>query len=265
MGIKKRLKLVLTKRELKYYSSLNKVKYRKIEQKFIVEGIKLVDEALKSDFECELILTSESFAKNNSRRLNTYKHSTIVQTISDIDFESIADTKTPQGILAIVEIPLQRYVDETRKNTIIALENISDPGNIGTIIRTCDWFGINEIIISSNSVDLYNPKVIRSTMGSLFHLNIYITENIYSTLKTLQKSGKSIICADMNGDNIYTLKKENNCVIVFSNEANGPTHELLRISDSIVTIPKFGTAESLNVATAAAIIISEYKRIRKHY
>lgn len=251
---------MLTKRELKYYSSLNKVKYRKIEQKFIVEGIKLVDEALTSNFECELLIASESFAKTNHDKLNNYKHTTIVQTISDHDFSTIADTQTPQGILAIMEIPLQRYIDETRNETIVALENVSDPGNVGTIIRTCDWFGIKEIIISSNSVDIYNPKVIRSTMGSLFHVNIHISESISTTLKTLKKSGKLIYCADMNGESVYQSTKSKSSVLVFSNETHGPTNELIEIADSIITIPKYGEAESLNVSTAAAIIISEFAK-----
>ncbi len=249
---------MLTRREIKYYSSLNKLKYRKIEQKFIVEGIKLVDEALKSSFECELIIASQSFSKKHLPILDSYKHKTIVQTINDNDFQSIADTKTPQGILAIMEMPLQRYIDETHSDIIVALENISDPGNVGTIIRTCDWFGVKEIIISSNSVDIYNPKVIRSTMGSLFHIQTYITDNILGTLKTFKNFGKKILCADMNGDNVYTSSRHKNSVLVFSNEANGPSKELLNISDNIITIPKFGNAESLNVATAAAIIISEY-------
>lgn len=252
---------MLTKRELKYYSSLNKAKYRRIEQKFIVEGIKLVDEAISSNFDCELIIASDSFAKSHSEKLNKYMHSTIVQTIPDYNFSTIADTQTPQGILAIMEIPLQRYIDETRDNTVVALENISDPGNVGTIIRTCDWFGIKDIIISSNSVDIYNPKVIRSTMGSLFHVNIHISENIIGTFKALQQNGKEIICTDMDGENIYTFPRNKSSVLVFSNEANGPTERLLEIADSIVSIPKFGEAESLNVSTAAAVIISEFVKL----
>ena len=251
---------MLTKQELKYYSSLNKVKYRKLEQRFIVEGIKLVDEALKSCFNCEVIIASNSFAKSHSSLLDEYKHKTIIQIISDNDFNKIADTQSPQGIIGIMEMPLQRYIDETREKTVVALENISDPGNVGTIIRTCDWFGIKDIIISSNSVDIYNPKVIRSTMGSLFHVNIHISENIIGTLKTLQKKGKKVLCADMDGENIYTLEKEKTSVLVFCNEANGPSEKLLEIADSKITIPKFGEAESLNVATAAAVVISEFTK-----
>lgn len=249
---------MLTKRELKYYSSLNKVKYRKIEQKFIVEGIKLVDEAIKSNFDCEVIIANDSFANTHTEKLNKYKHSTIVQTISDIEFSAITDTQTPQGILAIMEIPLQRYMDDTKEEIVVALENISDPGNVGTIIRTCDWFGIKNIIISSNSVDIYNPKVIRSTMGSLFHINIHISENIYGTLKALKQNGKSILCADINGESIYTFNKIKSSVLVFSNEAHGPTERLLEISDSIISIPSYGKAESLNVATAVAVVVSEF-------
>ncbi len=251
---------MLTKRELKYYTSLNKVKYRKIEQKFIVEGKRLVDEAVESNFDCEVIIASESFAKTNTEKINKYKHRTIVQTIADNDFSTIADTQTPQGVLAIMEIPLQRYIDETKEGLVVALENISDPGNVGTIIRTCDWFGINDIIISSNSVDIYNPKVIRSTMGSLFHVNIQISENIVGTLKAFKQKGKKIFCADMNGENIYDFNKSKSAVLVFSNEASGPTERLLEIADSIITIPKFGNAESLNVATATAIVVSEFAK-----
>lgn len=252
---------MLTKRELKYYSSLNKLKYRKIEQKFIVEGIKLVDEAINSNYDCEVIIASDSFAETHSDILNKYKHSTIVQIIPENDFATIADTKTPQGILAIMEIPLQRFIDENRDSTIVALENISDPGNVGTIIRTCDWFGIKNVIISSNSVDIYNPKVIRSTMGSLFHVNLHISKNIIGTLKALQKNGKLILCADMSGESIYSITKDSSSVLVFSNEANGPTERLSEIADSIISIPKFGDAESLNVATAAAVVISEFAKI----
>jgi TrmH family RNA methyltransferase len=249
---------MLTKNELKYYSSLNKVKYRKLEQRFIVEGIKLVDEALKSYFDCEVILVSDSFAKSHPSVLDEYKHKTIIQIISDIDFNKIADTQSPQGIMAIMEIPLQRYIDETTDKTVVALENISDPGNVGTIIRTCDWFGIKDIIISSNSVDIYNPKVIRSTMGSLFHVNIHISESLVGTLKTLQQKGKKIFCADMNGKDVYSFTKTKSSVLVFCNEANGPSERLLEMVDSKITIPKFGDAESLNVATAAAIVVSEF-------
>lgn len=251
---------MLTKRELKYYSSLNKVKYRKIEQKFIVEGIKIVDEALASYYDCEVVITSEKFAKAHSKKLIEYKHKTIVQTISDSDFTSIADTHTPQGVLAVMEMPLQRYVDDTKDSTIVALEDISDPGNVGTIIRTCDWFGIKDIIISNNSVDIYNPKVIRSTMGSLFHVNIHISENIIGTLKALQQKGKKIFCADMDGENIYKTYKGEKSVLVFCNEANGPTERLLEISNSTITIPRLGNAESLNVSTAAAVVISEFAK-----
>jgi len=249
---------MLTKRELKYYSSLKKTKYRKIEQRFIVEGIKLVDEAISSNFECEIVLASSDFIKKNSEIIEKIKHSTIVQPVSESDINTIADTKTPQGILAVVETPLQRYIDETANGIIVALENISDPGNIGTIIRTCDWFGIKDLIISSNSVDIYNPKVIRSTMGSIFHVQIHITDNIIGTLKALKNSGKKIYCADMEGESLYSSGKSNDGILVFSNEANGPTEKLLDISDSIITIPKLGNAESLNVASAAAIVISEF-------
>lgn len=251
---------MLTKNELKYYSSLLHKKYRKKENKFIVEGKRLVDEALASNYECDLIICSTPFFESNQLFVSNINKEIPVKTIIEKDFKKLSDTISPQGIAAILEIPKTKSDVSINKNLVVALENISDPGNLGTIIRTCDWFGIEHVIISSNSVELYDPKVIRSTMGSIFHLDILVADNLYSTLGLLKQTGSRILCADLNGDNIFDYKIIEKSVLVLSNEAHGPTKELLDISDKIISIPRIGNAESLNVASAGAILIAELTR-----
>lgn len=249
---------MLTQNELKYYSSLKQKKYRQKENKFIIEGKRLVEEALKSKYRCELVIMSQSFLDKNkppafSRHLRT-------EIINDKSYQKLTDTKSPQGISAVMfMLPAVLGINSDEK-LIIALENISDPGNVGTIIRTCDWFGVHSVIISQGSVDLYNPKVIRSTMGSLFHISIFESADFYDDLLKLKKKGMKILCSDMDGRNIFTYKGKGNSVLVMSNEAHGPTETALKLSDDILTIPKQGKAESLNVASAAAVMIAQLTR-----
>jgi TrmH family RNA methyltransferase len=145
-------------------------------------------------------------------------------------------------------------------NLIVALDNISDPGNAGTIIRNCDWFGIKELILGENCVELYNPKVLRASMGSVFHLEISETQNLIDTLKKLKEKGYSIICTDMKGENVFKYYLGEKSIIIFSNEAAGPSQEILNLADKKITIPQIGNAESLNVASASAVILAEFTK-----
>lgn len=248
---------MLTQKELKYYSALLQKKYRQRERKFIVEGKRLVEEVLKSKYKCELVIISESFAQKDDLMLTKISNDIKTEIISDNNFQKLTDTKTPQGVAAVVSM-LSSLIKITKDEyLIVALEDISDPGNVGTIIRTCDWFGIRTVIVSPDSVDLFNPKVIRSTMGSLFHINVYESNDFYADLIKLKRLGKKILCSDMNGDNILTHKTKESAVLILSNEAHGPTETSLKLSDEIITIPRIGNAESLNVASAAAIMIAQ--------
>ena len=143
---------------------------------------------------------------------------------------------------------------------IVALENISDPGNLGTIIRNCDWFGVNNILLSKECAEIYNQKVIRASMGSLFHLSIIEENDLINSLKDLKTKNYDIVTADLDGENLYKFKRGKDIAIVFCNEANGPSKELLKISNRKITIPQKGKAESLNVASASAVILSELTR-----
>ena len=244
----------MTHEELKYYSSLLRKKYRSSEKKFLVEGKKSVQEGIESNFSCEKIFVSQKFF-DNTRSRKLFKRAD-VEVLKKSELLRITDTMTPQGITAVFRIPENNKIEEIKSKTIVYAENIADPGNLGTIIRICDWFGIETLLVSDNTVDVYNPKVIRSSMGSIFHINII--ENVESkTLEILKKKGYKLLCADLQGENLYDLDISNKKIIAFSNESVGPTEELLKRSDYKITIPKFGKAESLNVASASAIILSE--------
>jgi RNA methyltransferase, TrmH family len=244
----------MTHEELKYYSSLLRKKYRTTEKKFLAEGKKTVEEGIDGNFFCEKIFVSQKFFENTrSRKL--FKR-VEVEVLKKSELLRLTDTMTPQGITAVFRIPANKKIEEIKSNTIVYAENIADPGNLGTIIRICDWFGIETLLVSDNTVDVYNSKVIRSSMGSIFHINI-IEDVEKNTLETLKKKGYKLLCADLQGENLYEFNVPAKKIIAFSNESAGPSEELLKKSDYKITIPKFGKAESLNVASASAIILSE--------
>lgn len=251
---------MLTSNELKYYSSLLKKKYRSMENKFIVEGKRFVDEGIKSDYECELIIHTSKFNLAGLSNYEIVRSKNIrVEQIKTSEFKKLSDTKTPQNIAAVFH--RKKYsADYKNRTLIVALENISDPGNLGTILRTCDWFGISHIIISGTSADLYNPKVLRSSMGSIFHVNAVCPDDFYGELSAFKADGYSIVCADLNGTDIYNYTPAGKAIIVFCSEAHGPSDSLRKLIDERVTIPRLGDAESLNVASASAIILSQLTR-----
>lgn len=248
---------MITKNELKYYCSLLHKKYRISENKFIAEGGKLVEEALNSNYKAEVIFCTSSFRENNSFFRNKLLENSRIEVIKDVEFEKLSDTKSPQGIAGVFYQKKEDKVKKFSNNIIAALENISDPGNLGTIIRNCDWFGINEIILDKNCAEVFNPKVLRASMGSVFHLSIYDKEDLIDSLKQAKEKKYEIITADLKGDNLYEINKSKKTIVVFCNEANGPSEELLKITDKKITIPGKGKAESLNVASASAVILSE--------
>lgn len=254
---------MLTKNQLKYYTSLHRKKNRKEENKFLVEGKRIVEEGLKCDYVCELVFLSNSFKVSNPDILKQLINSKIrFELLKEEDFEKLCLTKNPQGIAAVF---YKKNIDQKsyqHSKIIVALENISDPGNEGTIIRNCDWFGIKEIIIGENCVELFNPKVIRSTMGSIFHLNIFEEENLLLKINLLKTHGYQIVCADINGDNLFEFNPSQKSLIIFSSEAFGPSNEIIKLSDKIITIPKKGKAESLNIASASAVILSYLSNIK---
>ena len=255
---------MISSRELKYYSSLLIKKYRVEENKFLVEGKKIVEDGLASNFNCEAIFATQAFIDSEPEIINTaQRKSSKFYQIKSAEFQRLSDTRSPQGIAAVFSPrKASKNISDLKENMLILIDNISDPGNLGTILRTCDWFGFNFVLISKYSVEYLNPKVIRSSMGSIFHLNIFqdVNENDLSVLK---ENGYKFITTDLDGESIYKFKLPDKSIISFSNESSGPGEMLQKYSAHKITIPKIGKAESLNVASAAAIILSKLTNNKK--
>jgi len=250
---------MISQKELRFYSSLLSKKHRRSEKKFLVEGKKSVLEGLNSSYGCEIIFVTHKFVEENEKVISDIDSvGEKMVTLKQKEFQKISDTESPQGIAAAFIKPYFSF--STKKfegdKIIVMLDNISDPGNLGTIIRNCDWFGVNNIFLSENIVDYTNPKVIRSSMGSVFHVNLFecIT---YEKLDELRLIGFEILCANIEGENIFSYQSKKKKILILSSESHGPSEEFVKISDKKITIPKIGSAESLNVASASAVLLSQ--------
>lgn len=241
---------MISKNQIKIINSLQQKKFRKIHQQFFAEGKKVIQELLNSNFELiELFTTQESFPNVSKSKINT---------ISEADLKKISALVTPNESLAIFKIPNENKL-KMESGLTIALDDIRDPGNMGTIIRLADWFGVLQIVCSNATVDVYNPKVVQSTMGSLARVSlVYLNLNDY-----LKTCNIPIYGTLLEGKNIYSEKLISNAVIVLGNESNGISTPIQELITQKITIPRFGTlqeTESLNVATATAIVLSEFCR-----
>ena len=212
---------------------------------FIVEGEKGISEFLNSDFELEKLYTTETIFDLDQQNL-----------ITNSELKKISNLKTPNTALAVFKIPDSKPIES---KFILALDNVRDPGNLGTIIRLCDWFGIEDLVCNFETVDCYNPKVVQSTMGSLSRVNVS-----YSNLENFLKgSDLPTFGTFMDGENIYGQKLPNEGVVILGNEANGISKSIESLTEIKLAIPRFGrlkNTESLNVAAATAIVLSEFKR-----
>lgn len=240
---------MVSKNQIKLISSLHQKKYRIAHQLFIAEGVKGINELLKSNFELEhLYVTIDEF-KSVSTTQKT--------VISDADLKKISALTTPNTCLAVFKIPKEKTI--INNGLIVALDTIRDPGNMGTILRLCDWFGINQVVCSKETVDLYNPKVVQATMGSIARVNV----NYLNLKDFLETTSLPIYGTFMDGEDLYNSEITNEGIIILGNEANGISKEIEALVTKRITIPRFGNlqqTESLNVATATAIVLSEFKR-----
>lgn len=239
---------MLSKQDIKFITSLQDKKFRIKYAKFVAEGEKIISELIHSPFfKLETLYTT-------SPLLKTLEPQNQVQ-ISSSELLKISGLTTPNQCLAVFKILNTTHHIDVQQNTILAFDKIRDPGNLGTIIRTADWFGLSQIMCSEDSVDVFNPKVIQSSMGSLARVRV-----IYSDLKTeisrIQKSGFKIYAADLSGKTIDNHDFKQKQMMVFGNEANGLTDDIRVLCDDSITILQKGGAESLNVSIAAAIFMS---------
>ncbi|AUG57226.1 MAG TPA: 23S rRNA (guanosine(2251)-2'-O)-methyltransferase RlmB [Ruminiclostridium sp.] len=252
---------------IKEVKSLKNRKYREAKNMYFIEGIRFVQEALKENIKPYKIFISEKLegVKGGKEILKTINEKKLDYFVLPHKlFKEISDTDNPQGILAQIEMKkysLEEMVNEN--NFLVVLDAIQDPGNMGTIIRTADAAGATGVVLSEGCVDVYNPKVLRSTMGSVFHVPIYNSKDILKDLKYF-KEKKIMICAShLEGETAYfNLENVDNVAIVIGNEARGIRDDIKDISDVLVKIPMKGRAESLNASIAAGLLIFEIMRKR---
>lgn len=233
---------------------------RKEQGVFVAEGRKLLQEA-KDYGSVRTIFATESFAQDEKNK--DLLSDTRVEIVADKVFWNLADTVTPQGVLALVEMPsytLDTLLDN-KNGRFIILENLRDPGNLGTIMRTAEGAGMTGVILSRKSVDLFNPKVVRATMGSIFRQPFVYVEDIYETILLMQKKKYRIFGTAMEGDILYDeVDYRGKTGIVIGNEAAGVTEQMISMMDKKVRIPMAGQLESLNAAVAAALFMYEAAR-----
>jgi TrmH family RNA methyltransferase len=227
--------------ELKHMASLHLSKYRYKYGQFTVEGRKAVSELFHSNLEVVKIVSTQEFLKRNSIDFE-------VDVISDVDYKKISQFDTPPGILALVNIPEPASWNANQPLTL-ALDGISDPGNLGTIIRIADWYGIKQILLSDDCVDQYNAKCISASMGSFCRIDC-----IYTDLTTALV-GKTVYGAYLNGESVYQVKTVNPSVLVIGSESHGIRKSLKNAITNPITIPRKGSAESLNAGIATAILV----------
>jgi len=240
---------MVSKNQIKLITSLQQNKFRTAHQLFCAEGVKVIEELVHSTFELVHIYQTEAIFENVSPEKTTL--------ISESDLKKISSLTNQNNCLAVFKIPPPTPIVE--KGLLIALDDIRDPGNLGTIIRLADWFGITQIVCSGQTVDVYNPKVVQASMGSLARVTInYVDLNYF-----IQKTKLPVYGTFMEGQTIYDEKLAHDGIIVMGNEGKGINPILEKYIKNRLTIPRFGElkeTESLNVATATAIILSEFRR-----
>lgn len=240
---------MVSKNQIKLITGLQQKKQRHAHQLFFAEGIKVISELLQSHFELEHLYQTETLFENIPESKST--------TVTQAELKKISALATSNNCLALFKIPAPRHIDAS--GLTLALDDIRDPGNLGTILRLCDWFGISQLVCSAETVDIYNPKVVQATMGSIARVSVH-----YLNLTDFLSNTKlPVFGTFMDGENIYETKLPKEGIIVMGNEANGISIEIEKAIKYKLSIPRFGNlqqTESLNVATATAIILSEFKR-----
>ena len=247
---------------IKNVRKLKEKKYRDQNNEYIVEGIKMIKEAISEEAVIKLIVVCEENANSGAidKKLlyEIAKYECIY--VSKKVFDLISEVKTPQGILAVIKKDNSEDQIDYKQDVIVVLDGIQDPGNLGTILRTIDSVGLNQVIVSKETADAYNPKVVRSTMGAIFRVNIIESDNLLDTLKNIKKHKYKIMATSLETQNSIYDVDYNKKVLVIGNEANGVSKEILDYADEKIKIPMLGKTESLNASVATAVILYEYVR-----
>ncbi len=247
---------------IKHIKKLKDSKERKMHNEYIAEGIKLVKEAISHGVEIKQIIIAKDLIENGQieksllESIEKYECICVTENV----FKQVSDVKANQGILAVINKMKNSNEINLEHDIIVALDDIQDPGNLGTIIRTVDSIGLTQILVSKDTADAYNPKVIRSTMGAILRVNIIECEDLEKTLKFLQNEKYKIVVSSLQTDNsIYDIDY-NKKIIVIGNEGKGIKESIQKISDEKIKIPMLGKSESLNASVATGVILYEYVR-----
>ena len=251
---------------IKTIKKLKDKKYRDLSNKYVIEGIKLVEESIIENAKIKKVIICEELLNLNniSREITEYiskseKEDKAIYVTTNV-FKSISEVDSPQGIIMVMDKSNENIDIDYNEDIIVVLDDIQDPGNMGTILRTLDSIGLKQVIVSKNTVDMYNSKVIRSTMGAIFRINIFRENNIEDILNDLKsKEFKLMITSPNTKSTIYDvdyIKK----VIVIGNEGNGVRQSIIDMADEKVKIPMLGNSESLNASVATGIVLYEYVR-----
>lgn len=247
---------------IKHIKKLKDKKYRDMNKEFVIEGIKLIREAIEEKAEikqiiiCDNCLDSDIIPKELMYEIAKYECVYVTESI----FKVISDVNTPQGILAIIGRNAGEAQIDYMQDIIVALDDIQDPGNLGTILRTVDSIGLNQILVSKGTADSYNPKVVRSTMGAIFRIKIIECENLENTLKEVKKHKFKLVVTSLQTEkSLYDINFDKK-LIVIGNEANGVEQKIQDLADEKIKIPMLGKTESLNASVATGIVLYEYVR-----
>ena len=237
---------MLSKNQVKLIQKLHQKKYRNELNLFIVEGKKSINEFLQAGYTPQLLIATEAFTTNVPQHLIT--------PVNKDELHKVSTLQNPDEGLAVFEQPKHKGI--LQEGVIVALDNVQDPGNLGTIIRLCDWFGVETLLCNTQTVDCYNPKVVQATMGSLTRVAVHYLD----LAAFLTTTALPVYTMDLEGENLYTATFPKDCILILGNEANGISSEVRALSNKVITIPRFSQhqrTESLNVAMAGAIILSE--------
>ena len=255
---------MISKAQIKHISSLKLLKFRKANGEFVVEGEKMVHELIMSDYKVNALYATPAWLEANQELIRKYQLN--AEKISPKELERISSFKTPNQVLATAQIPINLELQINFEDLILVLDDIRDPGNLGTIIRTADWFGIRMIVCSQNTVDLYNPKVLQASMGSFMRVNVFY-EELTSFIKKAKSEKVNVYGTFLNGMNIYAEKLAEKGLIIIGNESQGISPEIEKLVDHKISIPSYTInpalqAESLNASIATAIVCAEFRRMK---
>jgi RNA methyltransferase, TrmH family len=242
----------VNKKQVDFLVKLKKKKYRDEHQKFLLENSKVIWEEFSNPL-LDSVYVTDNFYKENEDRM-VFKN---IYRISNKELKKISKQVSPLGMIALFNMPRTRKFIFKSKN-ILLLDSISDPGNMGTIIRTADWFGFNHVFLSDNCVEVYNSKVVAASMGSVFNVSINPDANLAKLIKDLKEEGYKIIVTDLMGDE-FEINKKDKIALVIGNEGKGVNRKLIAMADKRFKIMKSGKAESLNAAVAAGIVMNKIK------